>query len=74
MKEETLKRERQFTKELGEFLSKWDAVIELEYIGNGYWEDRVMVCYLNSVWKEDKQITNYSRIEFGCYIPKTIEL
>jgi hypothetical protein len=75
MKNETLKRENEFKRELGKLLRKYNTDIELEYEqGGGYHQDRLMVCYLDSIWKDDEQITNYSRIEFGSYIPRTIGL
>lgn len=75
MKNATLKRENEFKRELGKLLRKYDTEIELEYEqGGGYCPERIMVCYLDSIWKDDKQLTNYSKIEFGYYIPKTIGL
>ena len=75
MKNETLKRQNEFKKELGKPLRKYDTEIELEYDGGSdYCQDRIMVCYLDSIWEDGEQITNYSKIEFGTYIPKTIGL
>ncbi len=74
MKNATLKRDNEFKRELGKFLRKWDTEIELEYVGNDYCQDRVMVCYLDGKWENDEQITNYSKIELGSYIPKTFGL
>ena len=74
MKNATLKRDNEFKIELGKLLRKYNAEIELEYIGSDYCQDRVMVCYLDSTWEGDKQLTNYSKIELGTYVTKTLGL
>ena len=75
MKNATLKRDNEFKRELGKFLRKWDTEIELEYEqGGGYHQDRVIVCYLDSIWENNECVIKDSKLQFGCCIEKSLGL